>query len=72
MNNLYDNEEYKDIQFRMEKTLKGWMYKTEDPFDYGEREKDTNILISRKMSNIDYWFISRDDVFTHFSTARLF
>lgn len=44
MNNLYFNEDYKDIRNQMEKMLKDWIKKTEDPFDTGERQETTNML----------------------------
>lgn len=45
MNNLAGKEEYKEIQARLEKRLKQWMKDTEDPFDTGERDPKTGMLL---------------------------
>ena len=45
MNNLAGNPEYKEVQDRMEARLKRWIEETDDPFDTGERERETGMLL---------------------------
>jgi len=45
MNNLAGRPEHKHIQTKLEKRLQLWMQETDDPFDYGEREPETGMLL---------------------------
>jgi arylsulfatase A-like enzyme len=45
MTNLYGNPEYSEISEMMEKRLKKWMDDTKDPFETGERDPETGMLL---------------------------
>ncbi len=45
MNNLAGKPDYSHIQRRMEDRLKQWIHDTGDPFDTGERDEDTGMLL---------------------------
>jgi hypothetical protein len=37
--------EYTDIESGLEKRLKQWMIETDDPFDHGSRNPETNAIV---------------------------
>lgn len=45
LNNLYGKPEYAQVQARMETLLQEWMAKTSDPFETGERDPETGMLL---------------------------
>lgn len=55
MNNLYGNPEYADIQAVLEKRLKEWIDFTNDPFEYGERDPETGMLLLEQEFTHEKW-----------------
>lgn len=45
MNNLAGKKDYSEIENELEARLKQWMRETDDPFDTGQRDTDTRILM---------------------------
>lgn len=45
MRNLAGNPEYADIEKQMERRLQQWIEETGDPFDTGEGDPETGILL---------------------------
>ena len=45
MNNLAERDEYKKIETNLEKRLQRWIAETDDPFDTGERDPKTGMLV---------------------------
>ena len=56
MDNCYGKPEYRDIQKHMEKLLAEWLVKTEDPFDYGERDPETHMLCLGQRFTHEKWY----------------
>ncbi len=55
MDNLYGKPEYAQIQEMMEKRLEQWMEYTNDPFDTGERDPKTGMLLLGQKFSDDKW-----------------
>ena len=45
MNNLAGQQEFSEIESQLESRLQQWLRDTEDPFDTGERDADTGMLL---------------------------
>jgi len=55
MNNLAGHPEYADIRKQMEQRLQQWIGETGDPFDTGERDPETGILILGQEFSHEYY-----------------
>ncbi len=56
LRNLAGREEYAKVQQRLERRLKQWMAKTDDPFDSGPRDPETGILKLGAEFNHEKWY----------------
>lgn len=55
MKNLYGKPEYAGVQNMLEKRLKEWMDFTNDPFEYGERDPETGMLLLGQEFTHEKW-----------------
>ncbi len=56
MNNLAGKKEYKGIQDKLEKRLKQWIKQTDDPFDSGERDPKTGMLLLGQEFSLEKYY----------------
>jgi len=55
MRNLVDDPEYADVQADLEARLKRWIEETRDPFETGERDPRTGMLLLGEEYNDEKW-----------------
>ena len=56
LNNRYGKPGYEEIQRQLETRLQQWMRETADPFDYGERDpKSRMLLIGQEFADPEFW-----------------
>jgi len=55
MNNLYENPDYAETKDILEARLKKWMEDTKDPFDTGERDPESGMLILGQEFSNEKW-----------------
>jgi arylsulfatase A-like enzyme len=56
MNNLAGRPDHSEIQNSLEARLKQWMQDTEDPFETGERDPDTGMLLLGQRFTHEKWY----------------
>lgn len=69
LNNLCGEKEYEEIERKLEERLKLWMEETEDPFDTGERDPETGMLILGQEFAHEKWYSDHSKKFSFLKTA---
>jgi hypothetical protein len=69
LNNLSGEPTISELEGRLEARLQRWMKETEDPFDTGERDPKTGMLVLGQEFAHEKWYSDHSKRFSFLKTA---